>query len=254
MKALAEGTTPSNQPSNPVNIGTLLKPDTDICVFWGMGDYSDSLVRQSEKKGIPWYHVNNSYFLPTRETYFLISKNNYHLSRDRIDMVDADRFNSFDLTLKPWREGKYIIITLQSDEYFRLRGINKYQWVKSIKKECRKYALDKPIIVRDKPAINRRTLLPKNSNIEPLSQLLRSAHALVCLTSNSTVDALLMGVPIFCLDNEAAAAQFGVSQRLKNIGNPDRIYRNNFLCCLANNQFTEDEMRGGYVAKQLGWR
>src|SRR3546814_146351 len=113
-------------------------------------------------------------------------------------------------------------------------------WLKRVVGELRLHT-DRPIVVRTKP---------RRAAHTPLSADLRDCWALVTFMSNSAVEAVLAGVPVFCTGT-CAASRMGLSDlaRIESPAYPGG--RAQWAWNLAANQWTLDEMRAGEAWKVL---
>jgi hypothetical protein len=128
--------------------------------------------------------------------------------------------------------------------YAGLMGFSAAQWLSDILATLKR-CTDRPVIIRSKPA--------KGVKAEPLWTSLRDCHALVCHSSNSAVEALQFGVPVFCTAPCAASA-LG-SADVSTIEHPQYPGGREQWCWnLAAAQWTLAEMRAGTCWRELNQR
>lgn len=148
----------------------------------------------------------------------------------------ADRWvelkKKYSLKLGDWRKGKNVLVTLSDQRTYDFFGLGK--WGESIKGEVKKHT-SRPIVLR-----------PRTETI-PIGEQLRGAWCLVTYASNTAIDALLAGVPVFTL-GPSIARPMGLSD-LSKLEAPVYPDREEFFRHLAYCQFTNTEFRDGFAVK-----
>lgn len=187
---------------------------------------------RSIKDGHDFYYGDHAYF--GRGVFWRVTKNAFqHDGRGR---PDYDRLRPFYESAKPWRKsGSHILVCTQTQAYYERFGMG--SWLADTVR-CLKLHTDRPIVVR-----------PKNS-IRPFMQDLENAHALVCCTSNTAVQALMEGIPVITT-HQCAASRMGlcdVALVEKPFYPDDRM---EWAAALAANQWTLDEIAAGQCWEKI---
>jgi hypothetical protein len=118
------------------------------------------------------------------------------------------------ISLKPWRtQGNHILICLQRNGGWSMRGLDVIQWMNAIIIEIRKYS-KRPIVVRAHPGdkkigsylkINHKSAsLSTNPN---LREDLQNAWATVVYNSSPSVASIIEGIPAFLTDPQPQHSQ-----------------------------------------------
>lgn len=206
--------------------------------FYGVRASFARLVDQARSDGRDWYLIDNSYFDCVRERQFRITRN--AMQCDGLNACWSGeghaRLRALGVTIQPWTtDGKHIVVCPQSNEYMELVGWQG-DWLTQTVAALRQHT-SREIRVRAK------------KEPRPLSEDLRGAWALVTHASAAAVEALLAGVPVFCT-GRCAARWMGTCD-LSLIEEPVRPAREEWAAVLAENQWTEAEMRDGTAWKSL---
>lgn len=208
--------------------------------FYGVRESFAHLVNEARSDGRDWYVIDNSYFDCVRERQFRITKN--AMQCDGLQACwsgqGAARLRALGVQIRSWRaEGKHIVICPQSNEYMRLSGWVG-DWLAKVTAELRQHT-DRELRVRS-----------KKGSQSSLAQDLQGAWALVTHASAAAVEALLAGVPVFCT-GRCAARWMGTSDLalIEDPLMPER--REEWAAVLAENQWTEAEMRAGTAWRAL---
>lgn len=150
--------------------------------------------------------------------------------------------------LKKWHDGKYIVIMGQVCGDASLQGKNLtldyQQWARDAEKHY-----NMPVYFRPHPNGERGNFKPDIPVIEgELDTVLANAHLVLCYNSNSSVDAVIAGVPCITFDKGSMAYEVtghSIYDRIK----PDR---SKWLAALSNCQWTPEEIKNGdYVERML---
>jgi hypothetical protein len=118
------------------------------------------------------------------------------------------------ISLKPWRpSGNHILICLQRNGGWSMRGFDVPRWVDETIKKIRKYS-DRPIVIRMHPGDKKtKSLLQINhpniklSTSTNLLDDLRSAWTTVVYNSSPAVASSIEGVPVFLTDPQPKNSQ-----------------------------------------------
>lgn len=119
----------------------------------------------------------------------------------------GDRFEHFELEIKPWREGKNVVIAGSSQKYHDFYGL--YDPTRFAHKQAKAIAklTMRPIVYRPKPTWKEATPIEGTTfsgSDQKIQAVLRKAHVLVTHGSNACFEAVLEGVPCIVLGNAVA--------------------------------------------------
>ena len=200
--------------------------EEDPIAVWGQLRGARELLSQSKD----FYRLDHAYV--GRLEFFRITRGDFQpLS---IVQRPADRWESlkrkFGLSVKPWQKGSHVLVTLSDPRTYEFFGTN---FAQTIEGRIRKFT-DRPIRLR-----------PRRTDV-PIRQDLAGAHCLVTFASNSVIEALQEGVPVFTL-GPSIARPMGFSD-LSKIEEP--LYpenREEFFRHVAYSQFTTKEFASGFA-------
>lgn len=203
--------------------------------LWGSPHTWSSVIKPAMKSGSRWFYSDHLYF-GKRFNIFRITKNAMqHSGKGR---SNGKRLKKFNLNFHNWKKGKHIVVCPPDTIFSRLMGFNAEEWVNTTKLILEKNT-DRKIIWRDRLNITK-----------PLEHDLQDAHALITYTSNSAVEALLHGVPVFC--NGRCAGQSMGQIDFSKIETPKYPNdRRRWAGVLADNQWTLEEIKNGLAWKKL---
>ena len=201
-----------------------------------IGQYQDTgeFISNARARCKNYYHIDHGYFLRSDidkfDGYFRIVKNSMFHNGQNEDF-SWDRFNSFGIKLKDWRNnGEHIVLSPLSP--FMENFLQNKTWTEDTIKELRKYT-DREIIISKKVTTD-------NPNAIPMVEAMQNAWCVVTEHSNSAIDAMIEGIPAIFTNPSRKNAE------LSEIENPpmDREFFKN----LANHQWTLEE-----IARGLPW-
>jgi hypothetical protein len=179
----------------------------------------------------------------------------FYFDRD----IDPSRWQGISqtlgLSLKPYRKtGNHILICLQRNGGWSMRGLNVIDWLNQTIVNIRKYS-DRPIIVRKHPGDKKISSILKinhrNVHISPDGRNLiddfNNCWATVVYNSSPSVASLIEGVPTFLTDPYPQHSQtYNVANTdLINIENPILTDRQQWIERLAMCHWNFDELRSG---------
>jgi len=180
---------------------------------------------------LPFIHLDHAYFKrgyrnPPDTANFRVNYCHFHQTR-LITGLPPDRADQWRKRVQPWKtDGASIIVIIPSD---RISGfLGEREWAKRVSQELRRYT-SRPIIVKEKGP--------------GLDGYLKTAWAVVSLSSVSEVEAVLAGVPVF-VGKHSPANQVG-SGWIESIESPQYPDREDWLRTLSYSQFNGDEMASG---------
>lgn len=200
-------------------------------IVWGCIRGSPQLMKMIRDDGHDFWQLDNGY--RGRNEYFRITRNAWqHVG---LEQSTPNRWellaSKYGFKLRPWNKGSKIVIALSTEHLYKLHGLDLKTWLDQTVKTIKQHT-DRKILIREKNAKG------------PIEDTLQDAHALVTYTSMAALDALQMGVPVFCSE-KCAAAPMGI-QDLTRIESP--MYpedRERLFWTMADHQFTVDELEKG---------
>ena len=230
------------------------RPEADVALWYG---YSKAIMdgyRDAGKKAI---YVDLGYW--RREGF-----NGHHKlainSRHPTDYFQKkkhppDRFKKLGVAIKDWtKSGDSIIVAGMSAKGAGAEGFPPERWERDAVAELKRYTT-RSVIYRPKPNWHFSTRIdgagyqrgdPQGNDVPTI---LKGVHAVVTHHSNVAVDALLEGVPVFCL--EGIASVLGKS-KLSEIESPIRPEgREQWAYDAAYSQWSVPEMASGAAWRHL---
>ena len=174
-----------------------------------------------------------------------IVKNN--LTQTEILDTNPKRWNNMKLDIKPFhKKGRNIIIAAPDEKPCKVYSEDYSTWANKTKTKLEQYT-DRPIIIRERVKQRSERIVQA-----PLTQLLEDAYALVTFNSNSSVEAVLNGVPVFTLaPNAADPVALKDLSKIETPFFPEDDLVRKWVYSLANGQFTKSEMLNGYAFKKV---
>jgi hypothetical protein len=179
----------------------------------------------------------------------------FYFDRD----VDSIRWKKISqdtgVTLKDYQtSGNNILICLQRNGGWSMRGLDVMQWCNTVIKELRRYT-DRPIVVRGHPGDKKlQTYLKLNmpgvtiSNTQrPIQDDLKNAWATVVYNSSPGVASLIEGVPVFALDPDPNYSQYSevVNHKLADIESPKTYDRQAWVERISMSHWKFAELASG---------
>lgn len=171
--------------------------------------------------------------------------------------VDPKRWEQiqkhFGISLKPYRtQGIHILICLQRNGGWSMKGLNVSQWLEDTIKKIRQVS-DRPIVVRGHPGDKgvRSYLKPsKNyiiSNSASILQDFKNAWAVITYNSSPGVAASIEGIPTFVLDPQPETSQaYAVSNtQISKLENPEEFDREEWIQKISMCHWNFDELSNG---------
>ena len=182
----------------------------------------------------------------------------------RIDILKQN----LNINVKEWRKtGGYILICLQRNGGWSMKGKDNQEWAVDIIKRIREHS-DRPIIIRGHPGDRRagKYLNPAEkayklhglTNVHisdfrnrTLTQDLTGAWATVVYNSSPAVASAIEGVPVFADDPIDCQAKDVVNTDISNIENPQTYDRDLWLQKLAMCHWNFEELSNGTAWKHM---
>jgi hypothetical protein len=161
-----------------------------------------------------------------------------------------DRAKLLGVELKPWRDGKYILLCGQVPWDASLEGSDHQLWLQATLERLRSYT-QKEVVFRPHP-LARGAYGPLDCRVSArsLAEDLAGAHAVVTFNSNTGVDALVNGVPVFAQD-QGSMCWSVANKSLISVDVPNKPDRGQWLSDLAYCQWTPAELRSGETWRHL---
>lgn len=205
-------------------------------IIWGLLRGSPEMIGEHMLRGQPFVYLDHGYFKRGHYSgHYRCTLNDFQ-QREVIERPD-DRWRSLNVEMKPWRQGREIVICPPSDHQCNVFGWN--GWLEGVFKALHS-ATDRTIRVRLK------------NDPHPFIDAIKTAHCVVTLNSIAAVEAVLEGVPVF-VDPISAASPVGQTD-LTMIESPVYPDREKWAHSLAYGQFTRVEMKEGLAWKTLAER
>jgi hypothetical protein len=169
---------------------------------------------------------------------------------------------NLNVNVKPWREnGKHILMCLQRNGGWSMKGMDNQDWARSMIERIRQYS-DRPIIIRGHPGDRRagKYLNPAErafklhglDNVHvsdhrnrSLQMDLAGAWCTVVYNSSPAVASAIEGVPIFVDDPVDCQAQDVANTEISNIEKPDLFDREYWLQKLSMCHWNFEELSSG---------
>ena len=205
----------------------------DPIAVWGQLRGAKEILEKSKE----YYRIDHAYL--GRKDYYRLTKNDFQPAQ--IVERPADRWERLkrqypSIKMGEWRKGKNVVVALHRADTYKFFG--QESWPQRIEAEIRKYT-DRPIILRDRDA-------PGTIGAE-----LGKAHCVVTYASNSVIDALLAGVPVFTLGPSIARpmghADVSLIESPLYPENREEFFRHVSYC-----QFTPKEFQDGTALRIVG--
>jgi len=187
-------------------------------------------LKECWANGHPYYFCDSGYFRAfdrQPRAWYRIVPNSFQ--QNWINDVPDDRFKKLRVPLRDWKHGRDILVCPPYAKWVPdLFGVD--DWLDRVLSQLNKYT-DRPIRVR-----------PKYTE-GTIWEALEGCHALVTFYSNTAVDAIVAGVPVF-VPRGNQASPVGLTD-LSEIENPIYPDREKWAYSLAYGQYNLDEMESG---------
>jgi len=211
----------------------------DAAVFYGVKEGNIKAWKRVHLRNQHFYFIDNSYFDESRATHFRVTKNalQYH----GMDASSGDRLRDIfggEPELKPFRDGKHILIIPQSDSHMRCTIGYRGNWLEDTLDMCQVTWPRRPLRIRYWSG-------NKTDICRTLEADLKDAHYLVTHTSAAAVTALRLGVRVIADAQHALAGWIFQKDRTEIEDQRLHCFR-----VLADNQWTLDEIKEG---KAYAW-
>lgn len=166
-----------------------------------------------------------------------------------------DRWEKFGLPILPMRRRGGHIVVAGSGPKSSVRDGNQFQQWERDAIAALVDQTDRPIIYRPKPYMKSAPppqILGATMDVTtPLEDLLRNAHAVITRQSNVAVDAIRLGVPVFCWEGVGSALGLQNLGLLEDPRIPTEDERRQFFADLAYCQWGLTEIQDGTAWRHL---
>lgn len=198
-------------------------------------------LEQGRNEGRPWVYVDRGYLRATQGAdyrgFFRVTRSAFQ--HDGRGTFENTRWDRLGMRLAPWRHGRHVLVCPPGDVFLQGptgqgKARTQQDWLKAVL-DVLQANTERPIQIRYKPVDG----VPQRS----LAEDLQDCHALVTHMSNTAVEAVIAGVPVFCTGRCAGLAM-GKSD-LTEIEFPTYPDRAGWVAALAANQWTLQELRDG---------
>lgn len=238
--AFAEGATPEGWLSRSNKLSGKLD---HAAAFYGVTDYNKQILHDCRELGLPFFYMDNGYFshkmTPAKEKYFRVTKN--RLQHTGIGSGSVERFRKHRVEIEPWKkDGKHILVCPPREFFMRtVLDMCHDKWLEDTLAGIKQHT-DRPIEIKYKP-----TKAKYN-----FGDSLKDVFAVVTCLSNTAVESLCAGVPVFVHPDSAAFPM--ASGSLDNIERPNYPEgREAWASVLSSNQWTMEEIRDGTCWKAV---
>jgi len=168
--------------------------------------------------------------------------------------------SNMNFDLKPWKlnQGKYILICLQREGGWSMRGLGVRSWLESTISKIVSLT-DRKIVIRPHPGDKQsagiaQMFVKKNisvSNGQNLLDDLLNANCLINYNSSPAVASAIEGVPTFVLDPDRSPAANVSHHKLDFINNHSEFDRSQWILDLAQCHWNFKDMKSGAVWKHM---
>ena len=162
-----------------------------------------------------------------------------------------DRAIKLGISLKPWRkDGKHVLLCGQVPWDASVEMCHDYpSWLHHISKQIR-FHTDREVRFRPHPLAKMAPMVGCTYSEKSIQEDLKDCWAVVTFNSNSSVEAVLEGIPAFTFDSGAMAKEVS-SQWLQELERPHMPNREQWLSDLCYAQWNIEEMRSGETWRHL---
>lgn len=166
----------------------------------------------------------------------------------------SERFDKLGLEVKQNTSGENILVAGQVPWDSTVQHVDYVKWVHGTLRELSSISFRK-IVWRPHPLQKNAIKIPNDlknvvTSTKSLEEDLAEAHACVTFCSNTSVDAVLAGVPIFVMDPNGIAWEVA-NKNLKDIECPKQVNSMAFLNRLSFCQWSLEELESGKCFKLI---
>lgn len=227
--------------------------DSDVAVVFGVGKKDvpcsharGEIIKRQHDEGHPVIIVEKGYV--KRDVYYACGWNGLNnRAQFRNHNMPGDRWAELGITLKPWRRsGSTILVCGQVPSDASVQNTDIIKWCAETVRTLVREIPGKQIIFRPHPLARARTpdMLGAKTSARTLQEDLADAACVVTYNSNTGVDAVLEGIPVYVADKGAMAYDVA-SKELTSAFMPHEDTVRQWAYDLAYTQWTLAEMREG---------
>ena len=197
----------------------------------------------------PFHYLRYSFDGVFKNTGFYFDKD---INPSRWKKISTD----LGIKLKDYRQdGTHILICLQRNGGWSMRGLDVMQWCNHTITELRKYT-DRPIVVRSHPGdkkaqqylkLDRPGVTISNSQTRSIHKDLKDAWATIVYNSSPGVASLIQGVPVFMTDVDPNYSQYAevANHSLQDIESPKMFDRTKWIERISMSHWKFSELLSG---------
>lgn len=163
--------------------------------------------------------------------------------------MPSDRAEELGITLKDRKYGEHILLCGQVPQDASVDHIDIVRWLNGARDEIQKRT-SRQIIFKPHPKAPTGPIVGCGYTTRPLIEAIQDCHAVVTFNSNSAVEAVIEGVPVFAFDSGSMALAVANTD-WDSIPSPVLPNRVQWLNDLAYTQWTPAEMREGEAWEHL---
>lgn len=167
----------------------------------------------------------------------------------RAKNMGPERWEALGVQLMPYSQGETIVLCSQVPHDASVEMHDHRQWIVETAEDLQRIS-KRPIVFRPHPLAKLPPLPGCLFSTKPLVEDLKHAHAVVTFNSNSAVESLIYGKPVFAFD-EGSMVWPIANRNLADIDAPMYAERKQWSRDLAWCQWTPEEMRNGEAWKHL---
>ena len=230
--------------------------NSDYAVFYGLASGLSKIFEDYKREATAVY-IDLGYWQRSIKTRYdgyhkLVVNSRHPTTYFQRQAHCLQRFRDLNLKIKPWQkaEGGGILLASMSQKAAIAEGLLPFAWEQQALRSLLKHT-DRVVTYRPKPNCPRArpikgALFDKRMAL-PLA--LQHCHAVVTRQSNTAVDALLSGVPVFCELGVASVMGHSDLTQIESPRYPDN--REQWAADIAWCQFTTAEIKAGLPFKHL---
>ena len=158
-----------------------------------------------------------------------------------------DRRKKLGVILQDWNQGKHVVLCGQVPWDASVDFTNHREWLEKTARALYLYT-NRTVIFRPHPKCKMAPITGTVYSTRSLENDLMDAWAVVTFNSNTAVEAVILGIPVFAADAGSMAMPVANAE-LSRIEDPEKPDREQWLNDLCYAQWTPEEMKEG-----LAWR
>lgn len=163
--------------------------------------------------------------------------------------MGPERWDSLKVQLRPYSRGENILLCGQVPWDGSVDHIEYEKWLNEMAKTLQSLTT-RPIVFRPHPLVKLGRIQGCGYSTGPLEKDLETAHCVVTFNSNTGVDALIYGKPVFAFDEGSMYSEIA-NKNLKTLESPTYYDRKQWANNIAFSQWTPAEMREGKTWQHL---